>query len=218
MAEEYRYGMYNRPAGYGTAPDGWFNPQRAEDYIYETVAYPRKLTAQELYKWQMFPVSDNAYAFQVGERVVVNDCDPGMVIAHIKSGRYTVRFDSTGEEETVIAEELSSVDLHTPAGCAALTAPVSETHANDPIPYDETDPKIAGLDDYQFAQDWHDRHPEYKPGRIIGVVPDEPTRDELIAALGDVLRIAVNCCEEVQMKMSDLNTLATAQMLLARCK
>jgi len=110
MAEEYRYGMYNRPAGYGTAPDGWFNPQRAEDYIYETVAYPRKLTAQELYKWQMFPVSDNAYAFQVGERVVVNDCDPGMVIAHIKSGRYTVRFDSTGEEETVIAEELSSVD------------------------------------------------------------------------------------------------------------
>lgn len=43
----------------------------------------------------------------------------------------------------------------------------------------------------------------------------EPTRDDLIAALGDVLRIAVNCCEEVQMKMSDLNALAKAQMLLA---
>lgn len=117
----------------------------------------------------------------------------------------------------------------TPAGRAALTAPVFETPdgtskpissaPDEPESYPATIPVISdSLASLLIKDEAHLNAFGREQLAAWRAKNAEPTRDDLIAALGDVLRIAVNCCEEVQMKKSDLNALATAQMLLSRCQ
>lgn len=103
---------------------------------------------------------------------------------------------------TLVAEQV------TPAGRQALApdAPRQVTNWLDP----ETGQPVGGMEAKAIYPDG--------TSKPIDIQPTEPTREELIAALSDVLGIAVNCCGLVQMKISELNTLAEAQMLLARCK
>lgn len=71
-AREYRYGMRNRPAMYGTAPEGWRDggaDERDPNNPFVTVIYDRPLTADELYRYEMYPVNDEAYnalGFEIG--------------------------------------------------------------------------------------------------------------------------------------------------------
>ncbi len=106
--QEFVYAPLNRPAFYGTAPEGFTvkSDEQTDALPYGTVSYTRKLTAQELYKWEMIPVSPNAYIYAVGSRVLVNDCDDATVTEHAPRGRYIVKFDCTGTTENVHIKQL----------------------------------------------------------------------------------------------------------------
>ena len=106
--QEYVYAPLNRPAFYGTAPEGFTikSEEQTDTLPYGTITYTRKLTAQELYKWEMIPVSANAYIYAVGSRVLVNDCDDATVVGHAPRGRYIVKFDCTGTTENVHIKQL----------------------------------------------------------------------------------------------------------------
>lgn len=104
--ETYVYGMRNRPAMYGTCPVGFREVNFAHKDLcpnHGYVAYNRQLTPDELYKWEMFPASKNAYPFQVGDRVLVNDIDPATITRLAPCGRYDVRYDSTQDVEEAVA-------------------------------------------------------------------------------------------------------------------
>ncbi len=103
---KYRYGMCNRPAGYGTCPEGWSDERESNEYSYGTIAYERRLTPEELTKWEMEPVSANAYTYPVGAHVLVHEVDEARVEALAPRGRYNVRYASTNTTETVGVKDL----------------------------------------------------------------------------------------------------------------
>lgn len=68
--EDYRgprfvYGMVNRPPMYGTVPDGRIvgadNPDAQPDprVRHGTVSYPRRLTAREVYAFELLPIDED---------------------------------------------------------------------------------------------------------------------------------------------------------------
>lgn len=106
--ELYRYAMRNRPAGYGTCPDGRIIAEDKPNLYseatphYGTVSYTRKLTEKELYKWEMSPDSENAYTWPIG--ATVEDRESGEVLivsAHHPRNWYTLYSASHGEKWTV---------------------------------------------------------------------------------------------------------------------
>lgn len=127
----YRYGLRNRPAMYGTVPEGWRDEQPHVSYPYGTIAYDRKLTHEEMYRYELCPANEAAFDFRVGDRVLVNDCDPATVTGFQPNGFYNVRYDSTGEEDAVnsryvVVLEKASPNF-TPAQVAALHGVSPET-------------------------------------------------------------------------------------------
>ena len=91
--------MRSRPAGYGHCPDNrqaaeWDDPDKL--YPFGFVSYHRKLTQDELYKWEMDPVSENAYQFKIGDKVLVNDIDPATISGFDLRGRYLIDYTETG--------------------------------------------------------------------------------------------------------------------------
>lgn len=96
MTERYTYGLLNRPAMYGTVPDG-FIPDSARphnDAPYGVIDYPRPLSAHEMWRYELLPVSASAYPYPIGARVLVNEVDEGEVVGFETNHRYVVRLDS----------------------------------------------------------------------------------------------------------------------------
>lgn len=94
--ECFIYATRNRPPMYGTVPEGWrtVSELQTEDTPYGTISYERKLTEAELYKWEIYPVSGNAFEFAIGSRVLCYEVDEGEVIEHRGRGHYLVRLDA----------------------------------------------------------------------------------------------------------------------------
>lgn len=115
--EYYTYTMQNRPASYGTCPEGRiverdvYHLMSETDPNFGTVTYTRKLTADELYKWEMRPASDNAYLYPIGARVMANmDQDAATVTGH-DHGFVTVRYDCNDETVGHRESELSPAEV-----------------------------------------------------------------------------------------------------------
>lgn len=82
----YLYAMINRPARQA-APTGWHEVVSSRNsFIYGVVGYDRKLTAEELFGYEMAPLSPAAQLFDVGDEVIVNDVDEGVVTGYLYNG------------------------------------------------------------------------------------------------------------------------------------
>ena len=63
--ERFVYGLVNRPAMYGTLPDGRIvgadepTAQPDQRVRHGTVSYPRRLTAREVYAFELLPIDGN---------------------------------------------------------------------------------------------------------------------------------------------------------------
>ncbi len=55
----YTYNMRRRPLDFGTAPDGWVDylPDKSR---WGWIVYPRQLSADEIYEYELEPVSSNS--------------------------------------------------------------------------------------------------------------------------------------------------------------
>src|SRR5258708_538735 len=100
-AEHFVYAPVNRPAGYGTVPVGYLWVSNIGGYDYGTVTYAWKLTPEEMYRYELYPVSHNAYQHAIGSRVLVNGQDEATVMAHEPRHRYTVEYDTNGELDSI---------------------------------------------------------------------------------------------------------------------
>lgn len=100
-ATAFEYATLNRPAMYGTVPEGFTvisSPH--DDNGLEIISYEHQLTDDQLKRYELIPVNDNAYSFKIGDRVLVNDCDEATIIGFATRGRYKViyAFDETTED------------------------------------------------------------------------------------------------------------------------
>ncbi len=93
MDTEYVYGLRNRPPMYGTCPEGYLRLEARRDYQFEVAIYDHKLTSDEEYRFEMFPISANAYDFQVGDAVIVVETEEqGVITQQLHNHRYVVHF------------------------------------------------------------------------------------------------------------------------------
>lgn len=93
VTEEYVYGCVNRPAMYGTVPDGYTRiDNTATVYQWGTVIYDYPLTREQVKDYDLHPASANTRRFQVGD--FVDWCgDKCEVIAHLPyNGYITIGF------------------------------------------------------------------------------------------------------------------------------
>ncbi len=136
-AELYEYALFNRPA-VEAAPKGWqIGSPASERFDYGTITYTRKLTDKEVYDYELYPVSPNAFAFQVGDRVLVNDCDTATIMRQEMRNRYTVRFDATGTTENVHSKNVARLnDEPEAAPVDAETASEATFNVGDIVAYD----------------------------------------------------------------------------------
>lgn len=117
MAAEagYVYQTTTRPAWKGeTVPaDGYMRKFSANDPIWATAecaVYNRRLTAEEMYRYELLPFSDNAYRFAVDQRVIYLDNeDVYTVTAHV-GGKYHLRHECGDIREYIRESQLEPVD------------------------------------------------------------------------------------------------------------
>jgi hypothetical protein len=80
--ETYVYMTLSRPAMYGTAPEGFLlNASPRDETGVDEIAYTRQLTVEEIKKYELVPVTPNAYPFSTGQKVVVNGIDDAVIVA-----------------------------------------------------------------------------------------------------------------------------------------
>lgn len=98
--EMFTYGLFNRPAMYGTVPAGFTNEQEHGQFAYGTVDYDRRLTDEEIYRYEMARVSPNTFDLPIGESVERLDAqEGGYTIKGYYRGRYVLTHKATGGEE-----------------------------------------------------------------------------------------------------------------------
>src|SRR5689334_13240138 len=99
-SEVYTYGLFNRPAMYGTVPTGFTNEQEHEQFAYGTVDYDHRLTDEEIYRYEMARFSPNTFDISIGAKVERLDaCEGGYTVKAYYRGRYILTHESTGDEE-----------------------------------------------------------------------------------------------------------------------
>lgn len=85
MTLGWSYKMRNRPAMYGTAPEGWTSYDEHvptdDDPTWGTVTYDRPLTPREMYRYEMTPTYD----------IPMPLYQQGQTVKHLPTGKlYTV--------------------------------------------------------------------------------------------------------------------------------
>lgn len=100
LYEVFTYGLFNRPAMYGTAPTGFTNEQAHEHFAYGTIDYARRLTDEEIFRYEMARVSPNTFDIPIGAAVERLDaCEGGYIVKAYYRGRYILTHKATGDEE-----------------------------------------------------------------------------------------------------------------------
>lgn len=71
LVETFVYATRSRPPGFGTVPEGFrmHSEEQTPEYPYGQIVYDRKLTQDEIYRYELMPVSPNAYKYQIGDKV-----------------------------------------------------------------------------------------------------------------------------------------------------
>lgn len=100
MTETFTYGLFNRPAMYGTVPAGFTNEQSHKDFAYGTIDYSHRLTDEEIYRYELARVSPNTFDLPIGATVERMDAgESGYTITRYYRGRYILTHKATGDEE-----------------------------------------------------------------------------------------------------------------------
>lgn len=98
--EIFTYGLFNRPAMYGTVPTGFTNEQEHEQFAYGTIDYARRLTDEEIYRYELARVSPNTFDIPAGAAVErLDNGENGYTVKSYYRGRYILTHKATGDEE-----------------------------------------------------------------------------------------------------------------------
>jgi DNA helicase-2/ATP-dependent DNA helicase PcrA len=120
-AELFTYGM-SRPAMYATCPEdyvkGYEHPEKGS-YV-DVAAYARRLSREEMKKFEMQPISANAWDVQIGDKVFTTGRTEWTVKEHLKNGKVVVEVEVDGRKESQIEHQW---DLTPSAAIATELAP-----------------------------------------------------------------------------------------------
>ena len=106
----YVYATRSRPAFIGTVPEGYYglDDDETEDYPYGMIWYTRKLTDEEIWKYELQRVSRNTYPHQVGEAIRCKDADAvvlELLPRNVMRVRYTTDCINGVEELILLADD-----------------------------------------------------------------------------------------------------------------
>lgn len=108
MTSQFTYGTLNRPAMYATVPEGFTlldSPQN--DECVDRISYAQPLTIDQMRRYELVPISAEAYPFQLGDKVIVNECDDAIISGYETRGRCVVTYLFDGKtQETVKYTEI----------------------------------------------------------------------------------------------------------------
>jgi hypothetical protein len=101
--EKFIYGCTSRPPEYASVPEGWTDADEHPDYRHGTITYFWQLTPDEVYRYELLPVSENAYRYGLGEKVLLRGVDEAVIAGYSPRGRYIVSVD--GQQEEGVSEK-----------------------------------------------------------------------------------------------------------------
>lgn len=85
---EYHYSSFNRPALEAYPPFGYLRCEASTEHPHGVLVYKTKLVQAAMNQYELYPVSDNAYAYPVGAVVWYEGIDKCRVTEHVGRGRY----------------------------------------------------------------------------------------------------------------------------------
>lgn len=127
---EYHYSSFNRPVLDAYPPFGFLRCETSAEHPYGVLVYSTKLVQAAMNQYELYPVSDNAYAYPVGALVWYEGIDKCRVTEHVGRGRYMLELvdDASLGHEYVSPKSLQMYTDLTP------TYPVKDDdYAYDPI-------------------------------------------------------------------------------------
>lgn len=110
--ELFVYGT-SRPAMYGTCPDDYIQDRNLivaalkncnEKFYIDLIVYPRKLSRDEMKRYEIAPVSANAWDAQIGEKVLKGRLE-FTVMEHLKNGKLVLQIEVDGRKESHIEHQ-----------------------------------------------------------------------------------------------------------------
>lgn len=174
MTETFTYGLFNRPAMYGTVPASFTNEQSHKDFAYGTIDYSHRLTDEEIYRYELARVSPNTFDLPIGATVERLDAgEDGYTIIRYYRGRYILTHKSTGDEEY-------SVKVSDVRAVAAPAAKVPATTAQEAASDDSTDNECEQCGDtvyYELHNGMcHECAEKYGTSEAVADAGDKPAR------------------------------------------
>jgi ssDNA-binding Zn-finger/Zn-ribbon topoisomerase 1 len=127
---EYQYSSFNRPVLEACPPYGYLRCEASTEHPYGILVYSTKLVQAAMNQYELYPVSDNAYAYAVGSIVWYEGIDKCRVTEHVGRGRYMLELV---DDTSLIHEYVSpkSLEMYTDL---TPTCPVKDDdYAFDPI-------------------------------------------------------------------------------------
>lgn len=125
---EYVYRTTARPAWRGeTVPaEGFIRSYSANHAVWaaaDCAVYDRPLSANEQSRYELVPVSENAYAFAIGERVVYIETDEDYTVSEHIDGRYHLTHENGVRAEYVREDKLAEANPAASANAAGVWTP-----------------------------------------------------------------------------------------------
>jgi DNA helicase-2/ATP-dependent DNA helicase PcrA len=111
--ELFVYGM-SRPAMYGTCPDDYVKERDLivealetcnQTFYVDLVVYPRKLSREEMKRYELQPVSENTWDVQIGDKVFTTGRIEFTVMEHLKNGKVIIQVEIDGRKESQIEHQ-----------------------------------------------------------------------------------------------------------------
>jgi DNA helicase-2/ATP-dependent DNA helicase PcrA len=103
-----------RPAMYGACPDDYVKDRSQvvaalencdKSFYVDMVVYPRKLTREEMKRYEIQPISENTWDVQIGEQVFTTGRIEFTVMEHLKNGKVVVQCEVDGRKVSEIEHQ-----------------------------------------------------------------------------------------------------------------
>jgi DNA polymerase-3 subunit epsilon len=99
---------------YGACPDDYVKDRSQvvaalencdKSFYVDMVVYPRKLTREEMKRYEIQPVSENTWDIQIGDKVFTTGRIEWAVMEHLKNGKVVVQCEIDGRKESQIEHQ-----------------------------------------------------------------------------------------------------------------
>lgn len=133
---EYRYSSFNRPVMDAYPPFGFVRIEQNPEHPFGVLVYGTKLVQAAMNQYELYPVTDNAYAYPVGATVWYEGIDKCRITEYVGRGRYNMVLV---EDETLGHEYVHPKSMSTYTDLTPTFEAINGSTATDDLPDEPAD-------------------------------------------------------------------------------